>query len=127
MSAADTAMVLAIVSQLGTAPHDHGAAEHCFFLKPLAAQDGLVTARVIRAGKKLVFGAIDIVGVADGKACAAPAPPTRCCDAPLSCLTAWPARRAGPPSPDGERRVAAALNHAAQRHIIKSRPMARVT
>jgi acyl-coenzyme A thioesterase PaaI-like protein len=36
-------------------------------LKPLSNQDALVTARVVRAGKNLVFGEIDIVGVGDGK------------------------------------------------------------
>lgn len=67
MSAADTAMVLAIVSQLGTQRPMTTVQLNTAFLKPLAAQDGLVTARVIRAGKSLVFGEIDIVGVADGK------------------------------------------------------------
>ncbi len=67
MSAADTAMVLAIVSQLGTQRPMTTVQLNTSFLKPLAAQDGLVTARVIRAGKSLVFGEIDIVGVADGK------------------------------------------------------------
>jgi acyl-coenzyme A thioesterase PaaI-like protein len=37
------------------------------FLKPLANQDALVTARVIRAGKSLVFGEIDIVAAKDGR------------------------------------------------------------
>ena len=67
MSAADTAMVLAIVSQLGAQRPMTTVQLNTAFLKPLAAQDGLVTARVIRAGKSLVFGEIDIVGVADGK------------------------------------------------------------
>jgi len=37
------------------------------FLKPLSNQDALVEARVIRAGKSLVFGEIDIRGADDGK------------------------------------------------------------
>ncbi len=37
------------------------------FLKPLSNQDALVTARVVRAGKNLVFGESDIAGAADGK------------------------------------------------------------
>jgi acyl-coenzyme A thioesterase PaaI-like protein len=37
------------------------------FLKPLSGQDALVEARVIRAGKSLAFGEIDIRGASDGK------------------------------------------------------------
>ena len=37
------------------------------FLKPLSNQDALVEARVIRAGKSLAFGEIDIRGADDGK------------------------------------------------------------
>jgi uncharacterized protein (TIGR00369 family) len=67
MSAADTAMVLAIVSQLGDRQPMTTVQLSTSFLKPLAGQDGLVTARVIRAGRNLVFGEIDIRGEADGK------------------------------------------------------------
>ncbi len=55
MSAADTAMVLTTV-QLNTS-----------FLKPLSGQDARITARVVRAGKNLVFGEIDITGATDGR------------------------------------------------------------
>jgi acyl-coenzyme A thioesterase PaaI-like protein len=37
------------------------------FLRPLSGQDGLVQARVVRAGKALAFGEIDIRGAQDGK------------------------------------------------------------
>jgi acyl-coenzyme A thioesterase PaaI-like protein len=37
------------------------------FLKPLSGQDARITARVVRAGKNLVFGEIDITGASDGK------------------------------------------------------------
>lgn len=67
MSAADTAMVLAIVTQLGDRQPMTTVQLNTSFLKPLAGQDGLVTARVLRAGKSLVFGEIDIRGEADGK------------------------------------------------------------
>lgn len=67
MAAADTAMVLAIVSQLGDRQPMTTVQLNTSFLKPLANQDGWVTARVIRAGKSLVFGEIDIVGASDGK------------------------------------------------------------
>jgi len=67
MSAADTAMVLAIVSRLGDRQPMTTVQLNTSFLKPLAGQDALVTARVIRAGKSLVFGEIDIVAATDGK------------------------------------------------------------
>jgi uncharacterized protein (TIGR00369 family) len=67
MAAADTAMVLAIVTRLGNQRPMTTVQLNTSFLKPLANQDALVTARVIRAGKHLVFGEIDIVAVVDGK------------------------------------------------------------
>ena len=67
MSAADTAMVLAIVSRLGEHRPMTTVQLNTSFLKPLAGQDALVTARIVRAGKSLVFGEIDIVAASDGK------------------------------------------------------------
>jgi uncharacterized protein (TIGR00369 family) len=67
MAAADTAMVLAIVTRLGTRRPMTTVQQNSSFLKPLSNQDALVTARVVRAGKNLVFGEIDIAGVDDGK------------------------------------------------------------
>ena len=67
MAAADTAMVLAIVTRLGTRRPMTTVQQNSSFLKPLANQDALVTARVVRAGKNLVFGEIDIAGADDGK------------------------------------------------------------
>ena len=67
MSAADTAMVLAIVTQLGTRRPMTTVQLNTSFLKPLSGQDARITARVVRAGKNLVFGEIDISGVSDGK------------------------------------------------------------
>ena len=67
MAAADTAMVLAIVTRLGTRRPMTTVQQNSSFLKPLSAQDALVTARVVRAGKSLVFGEIDIAGADDGK------------------------------------------------------------
>ena len=66
MSAADTAMVLAIVTQLGERPMTT-VQQNTSFLKPLSGHDARVTARVIRAGKNLVFGEIDICGATDGR------------------------------------------------------------
>jgi uncharacterized protein (TIGR00369 family) len=67
MSAADTAMVLAIVTQLGAQRPMTTVQLNSSFLKPLSNQDARITARVIRAGKNLVFGEIDICGANDGK------------------------------------------------------------
>jgi uncharacterized protein (TIGR00369 family) len=67
MAAADTAMVLAIVSRLGTARPMTTVQLNTSFLKPLSNQDARITARVIRAGKSLVFGEIDICGARDGQ------------------------------------------------------------
>jgi uncharacterized protein (TIGR00369 family) len=66
MAAADTAMVMAIVTQLGAERPMTTVQLNTSFLKPLSGQDAMVTARVIRAGKNLVFGEIDIVGAARG-------------------------------------------------------------
>ena len=67
MSAADTAMVLAIVTQLGDQRPMTTVQQNSSFLKPLSGQDARVTARVVRAGKNLVFGEIDIAGASDGR------------------------------------------------------------
>ena len=37
------------------------------FLRPLAGQDALVDARVLRAGKSLAFGEIELRGAQNGK------------------------------------------------------------
>lgn len=70
MAAADTAMVLALMAHLGAFRPMTTVQLQTSFLKPLAKQDGLVTARVLRAGKSLAFGEIDITGAADGKSVA---------------------------------------------------------
>ena len=67
MAAADTAMVLAVVTRLGNRQPMSTVQLNTSFLKPLVNQDALVTARVIRAGKSLVFGEIDITAANDGK------------------------------------------------------------
>lgn len=67
MAVADTAMVLAIVTRLGTRRPMTTVQQNSSFLKPLSDQDARVTARVVRAGKSLVFGEIDIAGADDGK------------------------------------------------------------
>jgi uncharacterized protein (TIGR00369 family) len=67
MAAADTAMVLALINQLGQFRPCTTVQMNTSFLKPLSNQDALVQARVVRAGKSLAFGEIDIRGADDGK------------------------------------------------------------
>jgi len=67
MAAADTAMVLALVNQFGSFRPCTTVQMNTSFLKPLSGQDALVQARVLRAGKTLAFGEIDIRGAEDGK------------------------------------------------------------
>jgi uncharacterized protein (TIGR00369 family) len=67
MAAADTAMVLALIRQFGEFRPCTTVQMNTSFLKPLSNQDALVQARVLRAGKSLAFGEIDIRGAQDGK------------------------------------------------------------
>ncbi len=67
MAAADTAMVLALIHHFGEFRPCTTVQLNSSFLKPLSGQDALVQARVIRAGKALAFGEIDIRGANDGK------------------------------------------------------------
>lgn len=62
MAAADTAMILAIASKLGGFKPMTTVQLQTSFLRPLAggSADALVTARVLRLGKNLVFGEIEI-------------------------------------------------------------------
>lgn len=67
MAAADTAMVLALINHFGGFQPCTTVQMSTSFLKPLSGQDALVEARVVRAGKSLAFGEIDIRGAEDGK------------------------------------------------------------
>jgi uncharacterized protein (TIGR00369 family) len=67
MAAADTAMVLALINHLGEFRPCTTVQMNTSFLRPLSGQDALVQARVLRAGKSLAFGEIDIAGAQDGK------------------------------------------------------------
>jgi len=67
MAAADTAMVLALINQFGEFRPCTTVQMSTSFLRPLAGQDALVQARIVRAGKSLAFGEIDIRGAQDGK------------------------------------------------------------
>jgi uncharacterized protein (TIGR00369 family) len=67
MAAADTAMVLALINHFGSFRPCTTVQMNTSFLKPLSGQDALVQARVLRAGKSLAFGEIDVRGAEDGK------------------------------------------------------------
>ncbi|MBK8072240.1 MAG: PaaI family thioesterase [Ramlibacter sp.] len=67
MAAADTAMVLALINHFGEFRPCTTVQLNSSFLKPLSGQDSLVQARVVRAGKALAFGEIDLRGASDGK------------------------------------------------------------
>jgi len=67
MAAADTAMVLALISHFGMFRPCSTVQLSSSFLKPLSGQDALVTARVLRAGKSMAFGEIDLRGADDGQ------------------------------------------------------------
>jgi uncharacterized protein (TIGR00369 family) len=67
MAAADTAMVLALVNHFGEFRPCTTVQMNTTFLRPLSNQDALVQGRLVRAGKSLAFGEIDIRGADDGK------------------------------------------------------------
>ena len=67
MAAADTAMVLALIQHFGSFRPCTTVQLSSSFLKPLSGQDALIEARVLRAGKALAFGEIDLRGAEDGK------------------------------------------------------------
>ena len=67
MAAADTAVALALMNHFGEFRPCTTVQMNTSFLKPLSGQDALVEARVVRAGKTLAFGEIDIRGAEDGK------------------------------------------------------------
>jgi uncharacterized protein (TIGR00369 family) len=67
MAAADTAMAIALVNHFGEFRPCTTVQMNTSFLKPLSGQDALVQARIVRAGKSLAFGEIDVRGATDGK------------------------------------------------------------
>ena len=67
MAAADTAMVLALMSHFGQFKPCATVQLSSTFLRPLSGQDALVTARVLRAGQSLAFGDIELSAANDGK------------------------------------------------------------
>ncbi len=66
MAAADTAMVLALTAELGEFKPMTTVQLQTSFLRPISSDQVLVRATVLRRGKSLAFGSIDISS-ADGK------------------------------------------------------------
>jgi uncharacterized protein (TIGR00369 family) len=66
MAAADSAMVVAFSAALGGFRPMTTVTLNTTFLRPIASGDMRVIARVVRTGKSLLYGDVDIVG-ADGK------------------------------------------------------------
>ena len=67
MAAADTAMVLALIHHFGELKPCSTVQMSTSFMRPLSHQDALVQARLVRVGKTMAFGEIDICGADDGK------------------------------------------------------------
>jgi uncharacterized protein (TIGR00369 family) len=67
MSAADTAMVIALSGSYGEFRPVTTVSQNITFMRPIAQQDVLVEARVMRLGKSLAFGEITLKGANDGK------------------------------------------------------------
>ncbi len=67
MAAADTAMVLALIRHFGAFRPCTTVQLSTTFLKPLSGQDALVQATVLRVGKSLAFGEIELRGADDGR------------------------------------------------------------
>jgi uncharacterized protein (TIGR00369 family) len=70
MSAADTAMVIALSGSFGGFKPVTTVSQNVTFMRPIAQQDVLVEARVIRLGKTLAFGEITLRGAKDEKVAA---------------------------------------------------------
>lgn len=60
MSAADTAMVIALSSAMGEFRPMTTVSQNVSFMRPISGQDVLIEARVIRLGRTLAFGEIEM-------------------------------------------------------------------
>ena len=60
-------MVIAISAQLGEFRPMTTVSINTSFMRPIAQGDALITARVLKPGRTLTFGEIEIVSAADGK------------------------------------------------------------
>jgi acyl-coenzyme A thioesterase PaaI-like protein len=66
MTAADTAMVIAVSAALGGFRPMATVGQTISFLRPVANDDVLVEARVLRLGRTLAFGEISLRAAASG-------------------------------------------------------------
>jgi uncharacterized protein (TIGR00369 family) len=67
MAAADTSMVLAIASSLGGFRPMTTVSLNSSFMRPVSGGGARLVARVLKPGRTLMFGEIEILGAADGK------------------------------------------------------------
>jgi uncharacterized protein (TIGR00369 family) len=67
MAAADTAMVLAIASQLGGFRPMTTVGQNISFMRPVAAGDVRIVARVLKPGRTLFFGEVELFSAADDR------------------------------------------------------------
>jgi uncharacterized protein (TIGR00369 family) len=67
MAAADTAMVFAISSRLGGFRPMTTVTLNTSFLRPVSGSDLRVVARVLKPGRSLVFGEVEMISAADGR------------------------------------------------------------
>ncbi len=88
MSAADTAMVIAIAAALGEFRPMTTVGQTISFLRPVANDDVLVEARVLRLGRTLAFGEVALRAAGTGTLVAH-----------ATTTYAFPAERAGPGTP----------------------------
>ena len=70
MAAADTAMVFAIASQLGEFRPMTTVGQNISFMRPVAAGDVRVVARVLKPGRSLFFGEVEMIGARRQAGCA---------------------------------------------------------
>lgn len=67
MAAADTSMVLAIASQLGEFKPMTTVSQNTSFMRAVANGDVHVVARVLKPGRTLSFGEVELSSAADGR------------------------------------------------------------
>jgi uncharacterized protein (TIGR00369 family) len=67
MSASDTAMVLAISSQLGEFRPMTTVGQTISFMRPISDSDVRIVARVLKPGRSLVFGEIELFAATDAR------------------------------------------------------------
>jgi uncharacterized protein (TIGR00369 family) len=67
MAAADTAMVFAISSQLGELKPMTTVSLNTSFMRPVSSTDLRIVARVLKPGRTLMFGEVQLTAAGDGR------------------------------------------------------------